>query len=82
MTATAVESPTEALDLDDLKLLDDDVRHGACTVCHPRPIGLGVPFVAFCGRRAIWLVRLEADPRRLCPHCEATPACVTCGALR
>lgn len=64
-----------ALDLSDLDLLDDELRHGRCISCGGGTgcMKLGVPFIAMCGKRAIWTSRLaEFDrptPTNACPVC-------------
>lgn len=84
MSAATLERPgtDEAIDLSDLNLLDDKHEHYLCIVCHPgmeQPIG--IPFVAWCGRRAIRYKYLPpgtmlADP---CPECAKPSRCATCG---
>lgn len=70
--------------LDDLALLDDAARHASCDVCHPTPPAPLVPFVAWCGRRAVWSDRREGNrhvpPANACAECRSpfTP-CATCG---
>lgn len=81
-TATLDDQATDALELEDLDLLDDDVRHAKCMRCHSWFGYLGVPFVAFCGRKAVWLVELDQDPRPKCPACVNNPTCATCGGGR
>lgn len=80
--ATALD---EDVDLSDLDLLDDERRHGQCRRCYPVPTGLGVPFTAWCGVRAVWLTpwtnHLQVPPDA-CEDCLQVKACATCGASR
>ena len=76
------------VDLSELDALDDGYHHLWCKWCHPEwdasPIGpgLGTPFTAWCGVRAVILVRHLSDeiPPNPCPRC-AHPVvrCATCG---
>jgi hypothetical protein len=80
--------PTEVVD--DLEVGGfDGLHHLWCKRCHPdwdaSPLGVGVgnPFIAWCGARSVILVYHLSDemPPNPCPRC-ADPAvpCATCGA--
>jgi len=79
MTAGAVETAVSELDA-----LDDGHHHLWCKRCHPAQathplgIGLGVPFTAVCGVRAVILTRhlSESLPPSPCPACVAAATCV------
>lgn len=84
MSQTAV-SEIEAVDLSDLEMLDDENRHARCTVCTPERPPLGVPFVAWCGTKAVWLSYLtaaDAVPVNACQDCLTLPTCARCGTGR
>jgi len=80
---TATETPVDVdpIDLADLDLLDDGKRHAHCPTCTPvRPF---VPFVAYCGRRAIYHgheTDVREPPPNACPDCLPTAMAVAAGA--
>jgi hypothetical protein len=66
----------------------DGLHHLWCKHCHPEwdvsPLGVGVgnPFTAFCGVRAVILARWLSDeiPPGPCPKCaDPETRCATCG---
>lgn len=77
-------STIEALDLSDLDLLDDEHTHASCDRCYPEPPDLGVPFTAWCGRRAVRLRpgRRYVAPPDACAACnDPDLPCATCGVV-
>jgi len=73
------------IDLSDLDMLDDTLRHGYCTACNGDEFPLGTPFVALCGIKAVHLTRWEhpeAFPPDACPKCVELwdRPCRRCGA--
>lgn len=86
MTGVQVDVSTTASSLDVL----DGLHHAWCQGCRPdwltRPRGaeLGVPFTAWCGKRAVILTVWQSEdtpPGALCPVCWAQPPppCAVCG---
>lgn len=87
MTSVEVEPEVDVTDLDAL----DGKHHAWCETCHPawaasptNSAPLGVPFTAWCGARAVYLVVWLSDglpPGPLCAACWAEPVapCATCG---
>lgn len=79
------------VDLSDLDALDG-LHHAWCSRCYPRwaarPLGaeLGVPFVAWCGQRAVFLAVWQSHdlpPGEVCAACWVEPIapCATCGLV-
>jgi hypothetical protein len=66
----------------DLDLLDDETCHAFCDTCYPVR-QLGVPFIAYCGCKAIGFVGESAEPPdNACPDCLAVwkQPCRRCGS--
>jgi hypothetical protein len=68
----------------------DGLHHLWCKRCHPewdadpRGVGVGNPFTAWCGVRAVILARWLSDetPPGACPRCaDPSAPCATCGWL-
>lgn len=79
------------VDLGDLDALDG-LHHAWCGRCYPqwaaRPLGaeLGVPFIAWCGQRAVFLAVWQSHnlpPGEVCAGCWVEPIapCATCGLV-